>query len=96
MENISESQEDQFKKNKDFFLNKNDKIELLEKMSSAREELLEKICSTREELLERIYQTNERISSTKIELIRWIVGVSFLQLIAILGALLAMIKFFAK
>ncbi len=133
VEKLSENQEEQFLKNKDFFLNKNDKIELIEKINEAsnthskslqetRSELLEKISDHRNELSEKIWDTRiellekinevrkellekinevrnellEKINSTKIELIRWVIGIGFLQLIAIVGALLAIVKLVSK
>ncbi|MGI8951089.1 MAG: hypothetical protein ACR2FN_05850 [Chitinophagaceae bacterium] len=64
---IDSRQSIKFNESKDFFLNKNDKVELIEKIANAKNDT-----------------------------IKWIVGIGFFQLIAIIGALIAILKAFGK
>ena len=55
MHNIDEKQETNFMQYKDYFLNKNDKVELIEKISGTRAKLTEKIYAVRNDLSKSIY-----------------------------------------
>lgn len=74
LQEIDDKQDFKFKENKDYFLNKNDKVELVQLMKNDKLELIQLMKNDKLELI-------DRINKSKIETIVWIVSIGVLQFI---------------
>ena len=90
---IDNRQDEKFQISKELFLTQKDKTEIIGKVDNAKIELIERIDNVKIELIERIESVRTEVSAN---MYKTIYAVGIVQLLTIIGAVLAILNFMHK